>query len=129
MQPRRNVETERPGGLEIDHQLERGWLHHWKLCRLGAVENAARVYACLPIGIGDIRAIANAAASCCKLTKWIDRWDFEASRTRDDVRPFIQEERIGSNEECVGFLCSHRIRGSIKVARCAGIEHRKLQPQ
>src|SRR5262249_48446405 len=37
-QPIRHVETERLGGLEIDHELELGRLHHRRISRLLALE-------------------------------------------------------------------------------------------
>jgi len=36
---RRDFEAERLGGLEVDHQFERGRLLNWKIGRLGALED------------------------------------------------------------------------------------------
>ena len=44
-----NGEAERPGGAEIDHQLEFGWLQHRQIGRLGALEDATGIDASLTI--------------------------------------------------------------------------------
>ena len=43
----RDVEAERLGGLEIDHQLELGRLHHRQVGGLLPLEDATRIDACL----------------------------------------------------------------------------------
>ena len=42
-QHRRHVKAQRLGGLEIDDQLEFGWLLDGKVGRFGAIENLVRV--------------------------------------------------------------------------------------
>src|SRR6516164_10031693 len=39
----RNVEAERFGGLEVDHQLEFNRLHHGKVLRLRSIQNPRRI--------------------------------------------------------------------------------------
>ena len=46
----RNLEAQRLGGLEVDHQLERCLLHHRQVAGLGAVYNLRGVNADLTIG-------------------------------------------------------------------------------
>jgi hypothetical protein len=50
---RRHIEAERPGGLEVDDQLEPRRLYHGQICGLGAVENLAGVDANLPIRVDE----------------------------------------------------------------------------
>ena len=42
-QPIRHIEAERLGGLEVEHKLELGRLHHRQVRGLLAFENAARM--------------------------------------------------------------------------------------
>src|SRR5262245_31411271 len=58
----RNLEAKRLGGLEVDHQLERGRLHHRQVAGLGAVENLSGVNADLTICSRDAGAVADQAA-------------------------------------------------------------------
>ena len=50
---RRHIEAERPGGLEVDDQLEPRRLYHGQICGLRAVENPAGVGANLPICVDE----------------------------------------------------------------------------
>jgi hypothetical protein len=50
---RRHIEAERPGGLEVDDQLEPRRLYHGQICGLRAVENPACVGANLPICVDE----------------------------------------------------------------------------
>ena len=57
----RNVKSECLRGLEIDHQFERSRLHYREIRRLGSLKNAACVYACLAVGVRNIRTVADEA--------------------------------------------------------------------
>jgi hypothetical protein len=69
----RNIESECVRGLKIDHQFERSRLHDRKIRRLGSLKNAGCVYACLPVGVRNIRTVADEATFRYIITKWIDR--------------------------------------------------------
>ena len=75
----RNVELECLRGLEIDHQFERSRLHYREIRRLGSLKNAACVYACLAVGLRNIRTVADEATFRYIITKWIDRGNPEDS--------------------------------------------------
>src|SRR5215813_5932495 len=47
----RHVEAERPGGLEIDHEVEPGRIDDRQVCWLFAPENPTRINAGLPISV------------------------------------------------------------------------------
>src|SRR5262249_17130716 len=50
-QGRRDVEAERFGGLEIDHQLQRGWLYDGQVSRLRPLQNLTGIRPHLTIHI------------------------------------------------------------------------------
>src|SRR5262245_7510290 len=54
--------AERSGGLVIDDQLEFARLHYRQIGRLGALENAAGIYADLTTGIRQTRSVAHQRA-------------------------------------------------------------------
>src|SRR5262249_54003346 len=54
-----NLEAERFGRFEVDHQLEFGWLQDWQFSRLGTFENAAGIDARLSISAGKACPIAD----------------------------------------------------------------------
>src|SRR6516165_1679605 len=66
-QRRWNFEAERPGGREIDDELELGRLHDRQLGRLVALEDAAGVDAELPIHLCQARSVVHQAAGFGKL--------------------------------------------------------------
>src|SRR5262245_66342910 len=72
-QPVRNLEAERLGGLEVDHQLELGRLLDRQIARLGALENPADVNAGLAIGVRKVRSIAHQTPGCGVLPQIVDR--------------------------------------------------------
>src|SRR6516164_6770856 len=43
---RSNLETNRPRGLDVDHQCESGRSFNWQISRLGSLENAIDVCTC-----------------------------------------------------------------------------------
>src|SRR5437773_8635003 len=71
-QGRRNFEAERFGGLEIDHKVEPGRLDDRQICWLFALENPARINACLAIFVRRTGSVAHETASGDELTIMID---------------------------------------------------------
>jgi len=59
---RRHGQSERPGGLEIDHQLEPRWLLDRKIGRLGALEDLPDVSTEIAISVGQISSVTALAA-------------------------------------------------------------------
>src|SRR5437868_12980348 len=53
----RNLESERPGGPEIEHEFEFGGLHDRKIGRLLTFENSSSIVAGLAVSIGDTRSV------------------------------------------------------------------------
>src|SRR5258705_941613 len=69
----RDGEAERLGGLEVDHQLERGRLHDWEVSGLGTFEDLPGVNADLTIDGREARPVADQAAGRGEFTDFIDR--------------------------------------------------------
>src|SRR6516164_5395483 len=90
----RNREAERLGGLEVDEQLEFGWLRDRQVARLLALEDAAGIDAALTIQVREIGSVAHKAAGCCKLAKLVDRRHRLAERLCGESFVLAIEERI-----------------------------------
>jgi hypothetical protein len=79
-QHRRNVDAERFGGLEIDHQLVLGWRLHRQVGWLLALENAIDIAGGTPVLVGVISPIRDQAAGGDEVSVRIDRGQLVPSR-------------------------------------------------
>ena len=70
---RRHLDAERPGGLQVDDELELGRLHDRQIGRLGALEDVAGIDAHLTITVREVGSIAHQAADCDGFTIYISR--------------------------------------------------------
>src|SRR5712692_1235894 len=129
MQRGRDIDAERGGGPEVEHQLERGRLHDRKVCRCGTLENTAGVDAGLAVRIRYVRPVADEAAGCGEIAKWIDHRNPKTRHPRDQVLAPVYEERIGTDKKRVRFTLCNGCESGLDLARSAGIEHLKLQPE
>src|SRR5262249_60874433 len=95
----RHVEAERPGGLEIDHEVEPGRLDDRQVCWLFALENPTRINAGLAIVVGNTGSVAHETASGDELTIMIECRNGVAFRQRDQLLVSPIKERIGSDNK------------------------------
>src|SRR6516225_8637972 len=72
LEKERHVEAERPGGLEVDHQLELDRGLDGKIARLRALEDAIGVDRRAPKIIDQVISIGQQAADCSELTGLLD---------------------------------------------------------
>ena len=68
-----NVEPERVGGLEVDHQIELGRLFDRQCAGFGAVKNSIHIRRGSPIEIGVARTITHEASRFRELLEEIHR--------------------------------------------------------
>src|SRR5262245_50623399 len=93
-QGRRNFETERLRGLEVDHQLYLSDLLHRQVGRLLALENPARVNTDQAVQVGEPDAVAHQSAGLDELAIRGNRRHRVALRQSGEFRAFAGEERI-----------------------------------
>src|SRR5262249_45143453 len=96
-QRRRHGEADRLGGLEVDHEIERCWLHHWKFGGPFAFENSASIDSNLAIGISQAGAIADKSSRLGKFAAPMHRGNCVTRRKCCQLFALAEEERIGAN--------------------------------
>ena len=77
-QRRRHIDALGHGSLKVDDKLEFDGLHHWKIGRLNALEDATDIDAALAISVGETGAIAHQAASRRVFAENINRGHYMA---------------------------------------------------
>ena len=92
-------QTERLGGLEVDHQLVFGRCLHWKVSRLLAPEDAIDISCGNPKHIALLTTVGQQAAMFSEETPRIHGRQAVASRQKDDFRTMDIQEAIGNYNE------------------------------
>src|SRR5262249_51329530 len=93
-QLRRYFEAQRLGGLEIDHQLELGRLHHRQIAWLFALQDPTDIDSSLSIGIRDAAAVGHKPASKGILAPFIDCRYGMIRGERDQLLTSAIKERV-----------------------------------
>ena len=91
---RRHIKAERPGGLEIYHQLELGRRLNGKPAWLFALEDAIGVGRCTPKIIEPVVSVRQESAALSEETVRIDSREAMASRQQSDLLAVIHHEAI-----------------------------------
>src|SRR6266487_2590703 len=94
-----NLEAERLSGLEIDDQLELGWLHHWKIGGLRTLENPTDIDTYLAICVGKIASVAHQATGRGELPKLINCGHCMVSHQGDKLITSADEEWVRPYDE------------------------------
>src|SRR6266545_5058554 len=127
-QRERHGEAQRPGGLEVDEQLDLGRLLHRQVGRLVALENPAAVDTDLTVRVRQTAAIAHQAAGGGKLAVLEDRGHRVADRQCGELlAPAIEQSIIADRQRACpqsGQGCEDRI----EVAFGARLQDMGLQP-
>src|SRR6266576_1026111 len=68
-------DSERLGGLEVDHQLEFGGFLNWQLSWVRTLENTIHVTGSLLPEVEIIDSIGEQTTTLYKKAVWVDRWN------------------------------------------------------
>ena len=119
----RHHQTERLGGLEVDHQLDLSCPVDRQVARLVALENPPDIDAGPTMGIHQVVAVTDQAAASGILRIRIACRNRMACRQRDDLVAVERKESAGSDQERVGSRLRDAFKCGVDVAGGAGIEH------
>src|SRR5262249_17495332 len=89
--------AERSGSRDVDDEIELGRLHHWKVGRFGALENAGGIEPRHPKRLRQAGAVAHQASSLGVLSGRKDSRETLASRQRGELYSSAEEIPIGAN--------------------------------
>src|SRR5262245_103417 len=101
-QRRRDRPAERPGGLQVDGQLELGRLLDGQIAGLGALQNLVDVGSGATKQICKVRSIGHEAALSNAFTPWVDRRQSVSGRQVYEAPSFIDEHAAGWHRQRTG---------------------------
>src|SRR5262249_46491421 len=112
----RNFEAERPGRLEVDHQLEFGRLHDRQVSRLRPFENSAGVDTSEAPSVRAAGAVADQGAGRDQLTVSINCRDAMPCRQCNELPTGLEKERVLANKQRPGAVPNDRSKGCFEIA-------------
>src|SRR5215470_6270005 len=127
-QPRRKVEAECSGGVEVDHELELGRLHYREVGRLGTLEDFAGVDTGLTVRFRLAGSVAHQAADLGNVAPEIDRRHPMVCRQRHDLYATVVHRRAGTYQQRINRLLGKPRKNRINVTAGGGLEDFDLLP-
>src|SRR5262249_51580457 len=124
-----HLDSERPGRLQVDDELEFGGPDDRQVGGLRVFENSTRVDTDLTPRIQGIGPIAHQQARFDHLTAETTRRYPIARRKRRKLDTPAVEEPIAGNEEGIGAVARESGEGRLDFALCAGLEDLNLQSE
>ena len=94
-----NLEAQRLGGLEVDHQLELDRSLNGKLARLRALEDAIGVGCCTPIIVDEIISVGQQATDFSVEPVRIDCREAVARRQQCNIPTMVEQESIRHHDK------------------------------
>src|SRR5262249_3723341 len=128
-QLRRHVEPKRPGGLEVDDQLEFGRILDRQLRGSRPLEYSADIGADQMIRIGVAGSVAHEAAHRRELAHKVHCRQRVASRQPNELIASADEKRIIANQKCGCSTFDQRCKSRIEIAVGAGSENLELNSE
>src|SRR5438128_10733829 len=119
----------RPSALAVKDELEQRWLHVRHFCGAGTFEDLAYIDAGLAVHPGDARPVAQKPARCRELPHEIHRRQHVLLSEGYDLVAAIQHDRVGRGDEGVCLCLEKLLKGTVDLARVAGIEHKGLEAE
>jgi hypothetical protein len=91
----RNRDPQRLGGLQVDRELELGWLLDRQVARLGALQDLVDVAGGAPIHLHGVGAVRHQPAGLDDQAGVVARGDAVAGRQAREFRAHGSEQRAG----------------------------------
>jgi hypothetical protein len=122
-------DTKGLGGLEIDGQLDLGYLLDRQVGGLFALEDAGSIDAGLPVRVPDIATVAHQAAGCREIAHGMDSRHSMLERQSGKLLCATIEKYVGGDDEPANLKLGQLLECGFDVAFGAGIKEMKLQSQ
>src|SRR5262249_35557292 len=106
--------AERLGRLEVDHQLELGWLLNWKIGRLRARENLVDIVSGAPKQVSDIGPVRHESAGCHKFSNSMKRRQLLPGSDFRTASCITTGERVFDRNQCIRTQPSHSLNARSK---------------
>src|SRR5215469_8521972 len=103
---RRNGQTQRLHGLEVDHKPVFGRRLDWEIGRLLALKNSIDIARSEPELVDPIRTVRNQPTSGRKIIEWVDRWQFVLGCQPNNQCAINRRRGVRSHDE--GTICRAR---------------------
>src|SRR5262249_51442347 len=121
-QRRRNGETELPGSLVVDEQLEPGRLHDRQVCWLHAVEDAAGIDTALAIRFPQACSVAHEPPDLDKLTLSKHCRHSVTRRQLGELDPPTRKKGAAADHQSIRSLAREGGEGLIDLAASIGVQ-------
>src|SRR4029453_17303392 len=105
---RRDRQPERLGGLEVDHQLERGGLLDGQVSRIRALQNLVDKHGGAPMQLDDVSTISHDGTAFGELGSPGDAQQSVLRRRPGDVNPLSVEGAVGKHDDRPRLVLSRR---------------------
>src|SRR6266536_1460420 len=117
----RDLEPERFGGLEVDHEVVPGWLLHRKLARLRPLEDLVDVDGRTPEHVVEARPVRNQSPIADQWCVLIHRRNVTHFGEVEDALPVEVRERIRHHEQRIRALAIHRRERVVEIVGTASL--------
>ena len=124
-----DLDPQRPGRFEIDHELEPGRLPHRQVAGFVALEDTAGINPALPKGVGHAVAIAHQAAGIGKISPRVHRGYGMACRQFGEKTTFRVEQTVCGHKQSACLLLSQYRERLFHVRDIAGLHNQHSQPR
>src|ERR1051325_6385351 len=116
-QRRRDREAEGFRGLEVDDELELGWLLHGQVTRSGAFEDLVHINSGASKQVNPERPIGHEAPVIDEISYHVHRRQPMLGRKIHEPSSLADEQDAGQHGQCLGARCGHFREGPGKVFR------------
>src|SRR5436190_13204641 len=124
-----HIETERFGGLDVDHELVLGWQLHRKIGWLLALEDAVDVGGRAPIQVDSVRSVRHQAAFGDVVASGVDRGQSVLRRKPYDQVAMCVGHRTPEHDQTPARPARETSDAGLDIAAFAYRERAHLHPQ
>src|ERR1051326_2677468 len=119
----RNSQNEGLSGLRVNQEFELCGPCHGQIGGFGPLEDTARIFTSLPIGVCKARAVAHQSTRAYKLGPLVNGWNRMAASKRYELLTAAGEKRGRADKQCFQPLLNNLAKRSVDVGLLARSEN------